>query len=77
MCRVNRTLLRASRALERMGRIDTVVANAGIASLAPFVDMDTATYRRLIEGTAISLWPLHLQGGLLTTLTLHYDIFVL
>lgn len=38
-----------ARALESMGRIDTVVANAGIASQTPFVDMDAATYRRLID----------------------------
>ena len=38
-----------ARALDSMGRVDTVVANAGFASQVPFVDMDAATYRRLIE----------------------------
>jgi len=38
-----------ARALEAMGRIDTVVANAGIASRVAFTDMDVATYRKLID----------------------------
>jgi NAD(P)-dependent dehydrogenase (short-subunit alcohol dehydrogenase family) len=36
-------------ALAVMGRIDTVVANAGIASQKPFIDMDAATYHALID----------------------------
>ena len=36
-------------ALAAMGRIDTVVANAGVASRVPFTDMDVATYRKLID----------------------------
>jgi len=36
-------------ALAVMGRIDTVVANAGIASQKPFIEMDAATYRALID----------------------------
>lgn len=35
--------------LAAMGRIDTVVANAGIASQKPFIDMDAATYHQLIN----------------------------
>jgi NAD(P)-dependent dehydrogenase (short-subunit alcohol dehydrogenase family) len=38
-----------ARALEAMGRIDTVVANAGIASQVAFTDMDVGTYRKLID----------------------------
>jgi NAD(P)-dependent dehydrogenase (short-subunit alcohol dehydrogenase family) len=38
-----------ARALDAMGRIDTVVANAGIAAQVPFTDMDVATYRKLID----------------------------
>lgn len=36
-------------AIEAMGRIDTVVANAGIASQKPFIDMDAQTYHGLIN----------------------------
>ena len=38
-----------ARAVDSMGRIDTVVANAGIASQVPFTEMDSAAYRSLIE----------------------------
>jgi len=37
------------RAVAELGRLDTVVANAGIATQVPFVDMDRATYRGLID----------------------------
>lgn len=36
-------------ALKAMGKIDTVIANAGIASQKPFVEMDSATYHGLIN----------------------------
>ena len=36
-------------AIEALGRLDIVVANAGIASQAPFVDMGTDTYRALLD----------------------------
>ncbi|KUR76794.1 SDR family NAD(P)-dependent oxidoreductase [Novosphingobium sp. Fuku2-ISO-50] len=36
-------------ALQVMGRIDTVVANAGIASQKPFIEMDADTYHALID----------------------------
>lgn len=36
-------------ALAAMGRIDTVVANAGIATQKPFIEMDAATYHGLID----------------------------
>lgn len=36
-------------AIRVMGRIDTVVANAGIASQKPFIDMDADTYHQLIN----------------------------
>lgn len=36
-------------ALEAMGRIDTVVANAGIATQAPFAEMSAATYHELLD----------------------------
>ena len=36
-------------ALAALGRIDTVVANAGIASQAPFAEMDAATYHGLLD----------------------------
>lgn len=36
-------------ALQAMGRLDTVVANAGIASQKPFIEMDAATYHALIN----------------------------
>ncbi len=36
-------------AIAEMGRIDTVVANAGVASRVPFASMDVATYRSLID----------------------------
>lgn len=36
-------------ALQVMGRIDTVVANAGIASQKAFIDMDADTYHALIN----------------------------
>jgi NAD(P)-dependent dehydrogenase (short-subunit alcohol dehydrogenase family) len=38
-----------ARAVRELGRIDTVVANAGVASQVPFVEMDTRTYRQLID----------------------------
>ncbi|MCB4858889.1 SDR family oxidoreductase (plasmid) [Sphingobium sp. SJ10-10] len=38
-----------ARALDAMGRVDTMVANAGIASRVPFTEMDVATYRKLID----------------------------
>lgn len=37
------------RIVSELGRLDIVVANAGIASQVPFVDMDRATYRALID----------------------------
>lgn len=37
------------RALDAMGRVDTVVANAGIATQVSFTEMDVATYRKLID----------------------------
>jgi NAD(P)-dependent dehydrogenase (short-subunit alcohol dehydrogenase family) len=37
-----------SEALAVMGKIDTVVANAGIASQKPFIEMDAETYHALI-----------------------------
>ncbi|MEY2944169.1 MAG: hypothetical protein RLY97_2183 [Pseudomonadota bacterium] len=36
-------------AIKVMGRIDTVVANAGIASQKAFIDMDAATYHALVN----------------------------
>lgn len=36
-------------AIKVMGRIDTVVANAGIASQKPFIEMDAETYHALID----------------------------
>jgi NAD(P)-dependent dehydrogenase (short-subunit alcohol dehydrogenase family) len=36
-------------ALSVMGKIDTVVANAGIASQKPFIEMDAETYHTLIN----------------------------
>lgn len=36
-------------AIAVMGRIDTVVANAGIASQKPFIEMDAQTYHGLID----------------------------
>lgn len=36
-------------AIAVMGRIDTVVANAGIASQKPFIEMDAQTYHSLID----------------------------
>ncbi len=36
-------------ALAMMGRIDTVVANAGIASQKPFIEMDAETYHALMN----------------------------
>lgn len=38
-----------ARAIDKMGRVDTVVANAGIANQVPFTDLDAASYRRLID----------------------------
>ncbi|WP_238995183.1 SDR family NAD(P)-dependent oxidoreductase [Sphingomonas solaris] len=38
-----------ARAVALFGRVDIVVANAGIAAQVPFVDMDRAAYRRLID----------------------------
>ena len=35
--------------LAAMGKIDTVVANAGIASQKPFIEMDSETYHHLIN----------------------------
>ena len=36
-------------AISAMGKIDTVVANAGIASQKPFIEMDAETYHNLIN----------------------------
>ena len=36
-------------AVERFGRLDTVVANAGVMLLGPIVDADTTEWRRMIE----------------------------
>jgi len=38
-----------ARAIERMGRIDTVVANAGFASQAPFAEMSADAYHSLLN----------------------------
>ncbi|PZU13984.1 MAG: 2-deoxy-D-gluconate 3-dehydrogenase [Sphingobium sp.] len=38
-----------ARALDAMGRVDTVVANAGMVSQVAFTDLDVATYRKLID----------------------------
>jgi NAD(P)-dependent dehydrogenase (short-subunit alcohol dehydrogenase family) len=38
-----------ARAVAEMGRLDTVVANAGFASQAPFAQMDAATYHGLLN----------------------------
>ncbi|OHC96988.1 MAG: 2-deoxy-D-gluconate 3-dehydrogenase [Sphingomonadales bacterium RIFCSPLOWO2_12_FULL_63_15] len=38
-----------ARALDAMGRVDTLVANAGIATQIAFTDMDVGTYRKLID----------------------------
>ena len=38
-----------ARAVAELGRIDIAVANAGIATQVPFVDMDRAAYRALID----------------------------
>lgn len=35
-------------AVSQMGRVDTVVANAGIATQKPFIDMDAETYNSLL-----------------------------
>jgi len=37
------------RIVAEYGRLDVVVANAGVASQVPFVDMDRATYRGLVD----------------------------
>jgi NADP-dependent 3-hydroxy acid dehydrogenase YdfG len=36
-------------AVDRFGRLDTVVANAGVMLLGPIVDADTTEWRRMIE----------------------------
>jgi NADP-dependent 3-hydroxy acid dehydrogenase YdfG len=36
-------------AVDRFGRLDTVVANAGVMLLGPIVDADTSEWRRMIE----------------------------
>jgi NADP-dependent 3-hydroxy acid dehydrogenase YdfG len=36
-------------AVERFGRLDTVIANAGVMLLGPIVDADTTEWRRMIE----------------------------
>ena len=38
-----------ARAIAAMGRIDTVVANAGIASQKPFAELDAITYNGLLQ----------------------------
>jgi NAD(P)-dependent dehydrogenase (short-subunit alcohol dehydrogenase family) len=37
------------RLIDRMGRLDIVVANAGIATTSPFAEMDAATYHGLLN----------------------------
>ncbi|ARQ72420.1 short-chain dehydrogenase [Streptomyces marincola] len=39
--------------VRRFGRVDTVVANAGVATGGPFADADEATWRRVIEVNVI------------------------
>lgn len=43
-------------ALERTGRVDIVVANAGIGDFAPIVDSDATTFRRLLEVNVLGVW---------------------
>jgi NAD(P)-dependent dehydrogenase (short-subunit alcohol dehydrogenase family) len=38
-----------ARLIDRMGRLDIVVANAGIATTSPFAEMDAATYYGLLN----------------------------
>ncbi len=38
-----------ARAVRNMGRLDTVIANAGVASQKPFAEMDAATYHQLLS----------------------------
>jgi NAD(P)-dependent dehydrogenase (short-subunit alcohol dehydrogenase family) len=38
-----------ARLIDRMGRLDIVVANAGIATTSPFAEMDAATYHGLLN----------------------------
>src|SRR5215213_5756404 len=38
-----------AQAVDRFGRLDTVVANAGVMLLGPIVDADTTEWRRMIE----------------------------
>ena len=44
-----RIIAGVAEAIEAMGRIDTVVANAGIASQRPFIEMDADTYHALMD----------------------------
>ena len=41
--------------VERFGRLDTVVANAGVMLLGPLVDADTAEWRRMLELNVLGL----------------------
>jgi NAD(P)-dependent dehydrogenase (short-subunit alcohol dehydrogenase family) len=38
-----------ARLIDRMGRLDIIVANAGIATTSPFAEMDAATYHTLLN----------------------------
>jgi NAD(P)-dependent dehydrogenase (short-subunit alcohol dehydrogenase family) len=38
-----------ARLIDRMGRLDIIVANAGIATTSPFAEMDAATYHELLN----------------------------
>src|SRR3546814_16343230 len=56
VCDLSAMQAAADQVVERFGRIDTVVANAGIASYGSVMDVDPATFKRVMDITVLGVF---------------------